>query len=206
MRRIAPATVAVLLALSATPVLASDAETTEQMTDEATPQRVEVPEVGLAYEFPADWSVRTPLGQRVSEIQRPDGRPVYVTTAIMARATDGSWCDTDVYLDMPAPLEEHAAAYAIYLQQIHGDDIPVFVSEIELPAGAAFYLEVADPARERTWAKYLFDGPVGETGSVDRFLMTCVAPIDAEPFWQPIAESAEVSLPVEPEASAAPEA
>jgi hypothetical protein len=204
MRRMAPVLAAAVLTLTAVPALAADEE--EPMAGDAAVQHIDVPEVGYALDFPADWTVRTPTAPRISEIQHPDGEPVYVTTAIMANVSDGRWCDTDVYLDMPAPLGEHAAAYAIYLEQVHGAGIPVTVREVELPVGQAFNLEVVNEERERVWVKYLFDGPVAEDGTVDRFLLTCVAPIDAEPYWGAIAESVEVYEPVEPQASAAPEA
>jgi hypothetical protein len=84
---------------------------------------VEALEAGIAMSFPAGWNVRTPLASRQSEIQTgPDEEPVYVTTVFMANAGDGRWCDVDVYLDMPAPLKEHAYAHARYLQQVQGSD------------------------------------------------------------------------------------
>lgn len=168
-------------------------------------QRVEVPEVGFAITVPSDWSVLTPSGARVSEIVDADGEPVYVTTALMAIADDGRWCGADVYLDVPAPLDEHAYAYAIYLQQVHGAGVPVAIVETELPAGPTYNISVYDRDRSQQWVKYLFDGSTAEDGTIDRVLLTCVAPLDAGPFWSAIAESAEVFAAVDPEAPVVPE-
>jgi hypothetical protein len=39
---------------------------------------------------------------------------------------------------------------------------------------------------------YLLDGPADESGTVDRYLLTCAADRDAEPFWEAVAESVEL--------------
>ncbi len=158
-----------------------------------TLERVEALEAGIAMSFPADWNVRTPMASRVSEIQGgPDGEPVYVMTVFMANAGDGRWCDVDVYLDMPASLEEHAYAYASYLQTVNGPERAMLLTETELPAGPTFRIDSFDQALGRVWAMYLLDGPADESGAVDRYLLTCAADPDAEPFWEAVAESVEL--------------
>ncbi len=144
--------------------------------------------------FPTDWQVSLPSGTRESPIQTPEGEPIYATTAILANG-GGRWCDIDVYLDMTAPLDQHAYAYAGYLQQINGANTPMVVIETELPVGPAFRIEVFDQARARLRAMYLFDGPVADDGTFDRYLFTCAAPSDSPPFWEAMADSGEVFEP-----------
>ncbi len=210
MPRTIPAVMAALLALSASPTMAADTEAPatdavaadETAVPEGAGQRLEAPDVGLSITFPDGWRVSRPAGTRESEIRSADGEPVYVTTAVLANGGDGRWCDIDVYLDMIAPLDEHAHAYAAYLQRVHGANLPMRLTEMELPAGPAFGIEMLDLERARVRATYLFDGPVAEDGTIDRFVLTCAAAPDTEPFWGAIAESAEVyaSAAVEPEA------
>jgi hypothetical protein len=199
MRHMIPTLVAALMALSAAPALATDApEPTAEASAVASAEaialeRVEAPKAGIAMSFPADWNVRTPLASRQSEIQAgPEEEPVYVMTVFMANAGDGRWCDVDVYLDMPAPLQEHAYAYASYLQQAKGPDSAMILTETELPAGATIRIDSFDQTQGRVWAMYLLDGPADESGAVDRFLLTCVADADSEPYWEAVAESVEL--------------
>lgn len=195
------ATVLMMLSVSTASTLAAD----EAVAQEMQGQRVAIPAVGVALTVPSDWSVLTPTGARVSEIVDAEGEPIYVTTAMTALAGDGRWCDTEVYLDVPAPLDEHAYAYAGYLQQVHGAHVLVAIVTTELPAGPAYNISVYDRERARQWVKYLFDGSIAEDGAVHRVLITCVGPLDAEPFWAAIAESAEVFAATDPEAAVAPE-
>jgi len=199
MRRTIPAVTAIaLLALSTVPALATDTDepvTDEMPAGESDGQRVVAPEVGLTMTFPADWRVSLPAGTRESHIRTPEGEPIYETTAIIANGGGGRWCDVDVYLDMIAPLDQHAYAYVGYLQQINGANTPMVVVDAELPAGPAFRIEVFDQDRARLRTMYLFDGPVADDGTVDRYLFTCAAPSDSPPFWEAMAESAEVFEP-----------
>ena len=142
--------------------------------------------------------VSRPAGTRESEICSAYGEPVYVTTAVLANGGEGRWCDVDVYLDMIAPLDEHAHAYAAYLQRVHGADVPMRLTETELPAGPAFAIEMLDLERARLRAMYLFDGPVAEDGTIDRFLLTCAAAPDAEPFGGPSPSRQRSSRPPRP--------
>ena len=209
MRRLIPTLTAVFLGLGTVPAMAADAaeptaeasaqaEATAQASADApaqaaTLERVEALEAGIAMSFPADWNVRTPMASRVSEIQGgPDGEPVYVMTVFMANAGDGRWCDVDVYLDIPASLEEHAYAYASYLQTVNGPERAMLLTETELPAGPTFRIDSFDQASGRVWAMYLLDGPADESGAVDRYLLTCAADPDVEPFWEAVAESVEL--------------
>mgnify|MGYP001555688379 FL=1 len=95
MRRTTPLALAALLALGTAPALAQDAETAET-------QRAEVPEQGLAMEFPAEWRVSSPEGQRISAITSAEDEPVMEMTAFMAYA--GSWtcCNVDAYIELAA--------------------------------------------------------------------------------------------------------
>lgn len=189
MRRTIPLALAALLALGTAPALAQDAEST-------VTQRAEAPEVGLAMEFPADWRVSNPEGLRVSAITTADDEPVMETTAFMANAGGGTWCSVDAYIGLKAPLESHAYQYAAYLQRSESESVAMVLAETELPAGPAYRIELFDQATGRIRAMYLFDGPAGEDGTFNRFLMVCAAREVTEPFWEPIAESAEVFEPV----------
>lgn len=198
MRRAITAITATLLVLSAATALAADAEEAADATpavDAAAVKRVEVPGVGLAMAFPSDWRVSLPAGTRESPIRTPEDEPIYATTAILANGGDGRWCDVDVYLDMVAPLDEHAYGYAGYLQRMNGADAPMIVVETDITAGPAFRIEVFNPEQARLRAMYLFDGPLAEDGTFDRFLFTCAASSDTEPFWETLVESVEVFPP-----------
>ena len=189
MRRTTPLALAALLALGTAPALAQDAESAET-------QRAEVPELGLAMEFPAEWRVSSPEGQRISAITTADDEPVMEMTAFMANAGSGTWCNVDAYIELAASLESHAYQYAAYLQQSEAESVAMMVAETELPAGPAYRIELFDQETGRIRAMYLFDGPAGEDGTFNRFLMVCAARELTEPFWEPIAESAEVFEPV----------
>jgi|GEM_PF-25866 len=107
---------------------------------------------------------------------------------------------------MTASLDEHAHAYVGYLQRISGADTPMIVTETRLAAGPAFHIELFDQARGRLRAMYLFDGPAADDGTFERYLLTCAAAPDAEPFWKLIAGSAEVFAAAEPGTAPSPEA
>jgi hypothetical protein len=78
----------------------------------------------------------------------------------------------------------------------------MIVVETELPAGPSYRIEIFDPARERLLAMYLVDGPQTDDGTFDRYLLTCAAAGDSEPFWEAIAESMQLSTPVKEEEGA----
>jgi hypothetical protein len=207
MRLMISASMAALLALSVAPALAADAEEASAgpIAEEMALERLEAPEAGLAMSFPAGWRVSQPEGIRESPITTAEGGPIYATTAVLANG-GGAWCDVDIYLDMTATLDEHAYAYASYLRQINGADAPMVVVETELPAGSAFRIEVFDPAEGRLRSMHLVDGPVTDDGTFDRYLLTCAAPGDSEPFWEAIAASVELSVPTAAEDEEAQEA
>lgn len=204
MRRTIPATVAILLTLSSAPALAQEAEeaAAESPAAESESQEVYAPSVGLSISFPADWRVGLPEGERVSALTSPDGEPILETTAVMANGGDAGLCDVDVYLDMSAPLRDHAYAYAAYLQQTFGS-VPMVVTETELPAGNAYRIEIVDAERDRIRSLFLFDGVVAEDGSFDRFLLSCATPSAAEPIGQAVAETIAISAPAPVEEPAA---
>jgi len=204
MRRTIPSALAVLLTLSSAPALAQDAEeaAVESPPAEAQTQEAYALQVGLTISFPAGWRVSLPEGERVSALTTPEGEPIMETTAVLANGGDAGLCDVDVYLDMTAPLQDHAYAYAAYLQQSFGS-VPMVVTETELPAGTAFRIEIVDEERARIRSLFLFDGVTAEDGSFDRFLLSCATPPDAEPIGQAIAETAIISEPVPAEDAAA---
>lgn len=204
MRRTIPATVAILLTLSSAPALAQEAEeaAAESPAAESESQEVYAPSVGLSISFPADWRVGLPEGERVSALTSPDGEPILETTAVMANGGDAGLCDVDVYLDMSAPLRDHAYAYAAYLQQTFGS-VPMVVTETELPAGNAYRIEIVDAERDRIRSLFLFDGVAAEDGSFDRFLLSCATPSAAEPIGQAVAETIAISAPAPVEEPAA---
>lgn len=195
MRRTIPAAMAAILALSATPVLAQEAEEASAEPADISFEPIDVPAAGLSLAFPDTWRTMLPEGTRVSAITTPQGEPVFETTAVLANG-DGAWCDVDVYLDMTATLEEHAYGYTKYLQEINSADARMIVVETELTAGPSYRIEVFDPSRERLLAMYLVDGPLTDDGTFDRYLLTCAAAGDSEPFWEAIAESMQLSVPV----------
>lgn len=213
MRRTIPATMAILLTLGSAPVLAQEAEdaagspaaaspAAESPAAQAETQEVYAPAVGLTISFPAGWRVGLPEGERVSALTSPDGEPIMETTAVMANGGDAGLCDVDVYLDMTAPLRDHAYAYAAYLQQTFGS-VPMVVTETELPAGNAYRIEIVDAERDRIRSLFLFDGVAAEDGSFDRFLLSCATPSAAEPIGQAVAETVVIDAPAAAEEPAA---
>jgi len=74
------------------------------------PQRVELPEIGLAASMPAGWHVLTPMQPRASWYDRgaDDETPVYAWSGIFATGGEGRWCGSDRYEDFPWTLDEHA--------------------------------------------------------------------------------------------------
>ena len=197
MRRAIPATLAMSLLLGATPVLAQDDATAE----DTTTQRAEVPALGLAVQLPAEWRVTEVEGERESAVNRDDGTPVLETTAFYANGGDGTWCDVDAYLDMPADsgLEGFAFALVTFMQQNEGPDVAMVVAEEELPIGPAYRVEAFDQATGRIRGLYLFDGPAREDGTFERYVLTCAAREVGEPFWTDVANSVEFFEPVSDE-------
>jgi hypothetical protein len=195
MRRTIPTVLALSLVLGATPVLAQDEEATP---DEATTERTEVLALGFAIDFPADWRVNLPEGERVSALTDAEGEPVMETTLIYANAGGGTVCDVDAYLDMPAEsdLESFAFQLVNYLQQTESSDAAMVVGEEELPVGPAYHIEIFNQESGRIRAIYLFDGPAREDGAFERYLLTCAAREVGEPFWADIAESIEFLEPM----------
>jgi len=205
------ALLATLLLLGAAPAaLAADGEPSaspaimvQATLDPDATQSIEAPLVGLSLSFPASWRVSLPEGTRVSEITTAEGEPIMATTAILANGSGGQWCDVDAYLDLVAPLEQHAYAYAAYLQQVY-TSIPMVVTKTELPAGPAFRIEIFDQQTGRLRSFYLFDGLPAADGSFDRFLLTCTTPAGADALGQAIAESAVLSEPTRAEVPSVP--
>ncbi|MEX1296101.1 MAG: hypothetical protein AB1Z67_08015 [Candidatus Limnocylindrales bacterium] len=207
MRRPIVTTLTVALLLSATPVLAQDEE---PATDEATTQRIEDPALGIAVSVPAEWRVSLIEGVRESAVDRDDGTPLMETTVFYANGGDGTWCDADAWLDVPAgsSLEGFAYALVTYMQQNEGPDVAMMVAEEELPVGPSYRIEAFDQATGRIRGLYLFDGPAQADGTFERYLLTCAAREFGEPFWTDVATSIEFSEPVaaEDEARAEDEA
>jgi hypothetical protein len=205
------AALAVLLLLGAVPAAlaadeqpsASPAITVQATLDPNATQSIKAPLVGLSLSFPASWRVSLPEGTRVSEITTAEGEPIMATTAILANGSGGQWCDVDAYLSMVAPLEQHAYAYAAYLQKVFSS-IPMVVTKTELPSGPAFRIEIFDDQTGRLRSLYLFDGLPAEDGSFDRFLLTCTTPAGADALGQAIAESAVLFEPAMVEAPSVP--
>lgn len=109
-RKLAPvlAAAAAALVLGTLPVMAA-------ARDE--PQRVDLPEIGLAATFPAGWRVMTPMSPRESwfDVSAQDDTPVYAWTGIFAIGDEGRWCGLDRFEDFPWTFDEHAR----FLEQWH---------------------------------------------------------------------------------------
>lgn len=194
MRRPIATTLTLALLLSATPVLAQDEE---PATDEGATQRVEDPALGVAVSVPAEWRVSLIEGVRESAVDRDDGTPLMETTVFYANGGDGTWCDADAWLDMPADssLEGFAFALVNFMQQNEGPDVAMMVAEEELPVGPAYRVEAFDQATGRIRGLYLFDGPPGDDGLFERYVLTCASREFGEPFWTDVANSVEFFEP-----------
>jgi hypothetical protein len=169
------------LTLATTTVAATD--------DDAPPQRVELPEIGLAASFPPDWRVRTPMSPRESwfDVSADDETPVFAWAGIFATGGDGRWCGIDRFEDFPWTIDEHAA----FLERWHvsaslygrsGGHEP-----IELPAGPAWRIEVRDELKERSSTLYLLEH------ADDHVLLTCADALGSEEDWLDIARSIELA-------------
>lgn len=196
MRRSIATTLTLVLVLGATPVLAQDEEPASPGADT---QRIEDPALGMAVSVPADWQASLVGGLRESAVNRPDGTPVMETTVFYANGGDGTWCDTDAYLDMPADssLEGFAVSLVTFMQETEGPDVAMMVAEEELAVGPAFRIEAFDGATGRIRGLYLFDGPPREDGTFDRYLLTCASREFGEPFWVEVANSVEFFRPAD---------
>ena len=181
-RRIAAGCTVALAALVLSP-------STVAATDrEPASQRVELPEIGLAASFPAEWRVRTPKNTREArvDVSSVDETPVFAWTGIFATAGDGRWSGIDRFEDFPWTFDEHAA----FLESWHvsaslygrsGGYEPV-----ELPAGQAWRIEVHDELKERSSTLYLLEH------ADDHVLLTCADRLGSEEDWLQIAESIEL--------------
>ena len=120
------------------------------------------------------------------------------TTVFYANGGDGTWCDADAFLDMPADssLEGFAFALVTFMQENEGPDVAMMVDQEELPIGPSFRVEAFDQATGRIRGLYLFDGPPGDDGMFERYVLTCAAREFGEPFWTDIANSVEFFEPV----------
>lgn len=169
--------VAIAVPMAATVAAADDAD-----------QRVEVPAIGLAATFPADWNVRTVMQPRESwfDVSLDDTTPVYAWSGIFATGDDGRWCDIDRYEDFPWTFYEHAA----FLEHWHVSGNLYGRSggyeAIELRAGPAWRIDVNDERKERTSRLYLLEH--GE----DHVLLTCTDVLGSAEDWRDIADSIEL--------------
>lgn len=150
--------------------------------------RTEVPEIGLAAAFPADWNVRAPMTPRESwyDVSADDETPVYAWTGIFAIGDAGRWCGLDRFEDFPWTLDEHAT----FLEQWHVSASLYgrnggYVA-IDLPAGPAWRIDVNDERKERSSRLYLL-----EHGD-DHILLTCSDALGSTEDWRAIAESIEL--------------
>jgi hypothetical protein len=195
MRRAIPAAMAMSLLLGASPVVAQD---DDPAADTGATQRTEAPALGFAVSLPADWNAIEVDGERESAVNRSDGTPVMETTVFYANGGDGTWCDADAFLDMPADssLEGFAVALVTFMQENEGPDVAMMVAEEELPIGPSYRVEAFDQATGRIRGLYLFDGPPGDDGMFERYVLTCAAREFGEPFWTDIANSVEFFEPV----------
>ena len=180
------------LMLGALPAVAADRD---------EPQRVDLPEIGLAATFPAGWRVMTPMSPRESwfDVSDTDKTPVYAWTGVFAIGDEGRWCGIDRFEDFPWTFDEHAT----FLEQWHVSASLYGRSggyeAIALPAGRAWRIDVNDEIKERTSTLYLFEH------EEDHVLLTCADVLYSEHDWLPIAQSIELGprTVVAPEAIAA---
>ena len=171
--------------LIALPLATTAAERDE---DPPLPQRVELPDIGLAASFPAAWRVMTPMMPRASWFDRSvdDVTPVYAWTGVFATAGDGRWCGIDRFEDFPWSLAEHAS----FLERWHvsaslyGRDGGM--EAIELPGGTAYRIDIDDALMGRSSRIYLL-----EYGT-DRVLLTCSDVLGSAEDWLAIAMSLEL--------------
>ena len=184
-------------ALLSIPLLASLALLPGTARADEPTQHVELPEIGLAADFPAGWQVRTPLQPRESwfDVSTEDDTPVYAWTGIFATGGDGRWCGIDRFEDFPWTVDQHAA----FLERWHvsaslyGRDGGY--GAVMLPAGPAWRIDVHDERKGRTSVLYLleYEG--------DHVLLTCADELRSDEDWLAIAQSIELG----PRSAVAPE-
>ena len=157
-------------------------------TEEPTTQRVELPEIGLAAAFPADWSVRAVMTPRESwfDVSAEDQTPVYAWAGFFAIGDEGRWCDLDRFEDFPWPLDEHAT----FLEHWHVSGSLYGRSggyeAIELQAGPAWRIDVNDERKGRSSRLFLLEH------EDDHILLTCSDALGSPEDWLAIAESIEL--------------
>jgi len=173
---------ATLLLLGSAPVAAID------QAPSAALQRVELPEIGVAAGFPAEWHVMTPMQPRESwyDISAEDDTPVYAWTGIFATGEDGRWCGIDRYEDFPWTLDEHATFLERWNVSSSLNGRTGGYEPVELTAGPAWRIDVNDERKGRTSRLYLlaYDG--------DQVLLTCADELGSTEDWLDIADSIEL--------------
>jgi hypothetical protein len=179
--RVAVAVAAGMLIVSAIPAMA-------QEQAEVEPQRVEVPEAGMAISFPADWGVDIEMREREDWglIEDDDEAPLVFWNVVYASAGGRPWCDVTWYPTHPISLEEHALLYEALMTPSHSDvERSIEVVPMTLPAGEAYRFVVYNEPTDDWTTTYLLDTDAG------RYLLQCAGDERAEDDWVNFAEGLE---------------
>jgi hypothetical protein len=182
-----PGRIAALCALAAAALVLAPSSVTADDPEPAA-QRVELPEIGLAASFPAEWRVRTPMSPRESwfDVSTEDETPIFAWTGIFATAGDGRWCGIDRFEDFPWTFDEHAAFLESWHVSASLYGRAGGYERVELPAGSAWRIEVHDEIKQRSSTIYLLQQ------ADDHVLLTCADHLGSEEDWLEIAASIEL--------------
>jgi len=152
------------------------------------PQRVELPEIGLAASLPAGWHVLTPLQPRASWYDRgaDDDTPVYAWSGIFATGGEGRWCGIDRYEDFPWTLDEHATFLERWNVSGSLNGRTGGYEPVELRAGPAWRIDVDDERKGRSSRLYLL------AYDEDQVLLTCADDLGSSEDWLDVAQSIEL--------------
>ena len=178
MRRLTIALLATfLLSIGAGPAVAQSPA--PSLDPEPVPQRVEVPEAGIAVTFPDDWAVEVRPLVRVEAT---------VPTVLSAEAPGGDTCEVALP-DDPTRSSLHDWAES-FLSTFRDFGSAATSTALRLPAGDAIRIDLELPDTGSSSVVYLL------TDGTNFYGLMCRAPDAPEDRWLSVAETIEF-LPVE---------
>lgn len=158
--------------------------------DEVASQRLEIPEAGMAIDFPADWSIDVEMLERedwgLSE-RFEDAAPLVFWSVLYASLSGWPWCDVSWYPEHPMSLAEHATEYELLMTPTSSEvERPIEVTPVTLPAAEAYRFVIYNEASDDYTTTYLLESDAAH------YFLQCVDSERAADDWLVLAESIEL--------------
>ena len=169
-----------LLALSFGTATAQDPEASPG----PEPQRVEVPEAGIALSFPADWSVVVQMVRDEAELpaELNASESVDLWLVLQAGLADGGGCELAMYGEHPMALDAHAEWIKLNYEA-PDTTASATTTPVELPIGEAVRFDITET--EGAWTAYLFEA------QGTRYQLRCGDGVRHEDDWLTVAGTIE---------------